>query len=67
MKEFTLTFTAEVTNIFESDDDNLIVIMDKQYIPAMETMLAEAIGLDQVRISNFKVFMQEVKEHEATE
>ena len=64
MKEVTLTFTADITNSFVTDDDNLLVIMDKQYVPAMETMLAQAIGLDQVQIKNFKVFMQEVKEDE---
>lgn len=64
MKEVTLTFTADITNSFVTEDDNLLVIMDKQYVPAMETMLAQAIGLDQVQIKNFKVFMQEVKEDE---
>lgn len=64
MKEVTLTFTADITNSFATDDDNLLVIMDKQYVPAMETMLAQAIGLDQVQIKNFKVFMQEVKDDE---
>ena len=64
MKEVTLTFTADITNSFVTDDDNLLVIMDKEYVPAMETMLAQAIGLDQVQIKNFKVFMQEVKEDE---
>ena len=64
MKEITLTFTADITNSFVTEDDNLLIIMDKQYVPAMETMLAQAIGLDQVQIKNFKVFMQEVKEDE---
>lgn len=64
MKEVTLTFTADITNSFVTEDDNLLVIMDKEYVPAMETMLAQAIGLDQVQIKNFKVFMQEVKEDE---
>lgn len=66
MKELTLCFSAEITNSFVTDDDNLLIIMDKQYVPAMETMLAQAVGLDQVSIKNFKVFMQEVKPDDET-
>ena len=63
MKEITLTFTAEITNSFDTEDDNLLIIMDKQYVPAMETMLAQAVGLDQVQIKNFKVFMNDKEEN----
>ena len=67
MKEFTLTFKAEITNSFKSDDENELLIRDPNYVPAMETMLAQALGMNQVRISDMKVFMQEVRENEAVE
>lgn len=67
MKEFTLTYKAEITGRFIGEEEDLAILMHKDYPPSLERMMEEVEDLDQVRITDLKIFMQEVKENEAVE
>ena len=64
MKEFTITYKAEITGTYVGEDEDLAILTHKDYPRSLEQMMEEVEGLDQVRITNFKVFMQEVKPDE---
>lgn len=64
MKEFTITYKAEITGLFYGEEEDAAILMHKDYPRSLERMMEEVEGLEQVHIKDLKIFMQEVKEDE---
>lgn len=67
MKEFVITYKAEITGTYYGEEEDLAILMHKDYPGSIEQMMKEVEGLDDVHVRDLKVFMQEVKTDEDAE
>lgn len=58
MKELTLTMNAEITAIVKDIPKEMIVSKNPEdAVPKIEAMIKESLGVDDVHVRDFKVFV----------
>lgn len=57
MKEYTLIYNAEITEVITNDGMDLPAELDKENIQAW---LEDKLGVDDVHVKNFKVFERDL-------
>ena len=68
MKEYTVTFTVDVTEVLIQNDDGIeLNLTDERFIPLLEKNLKTINAFDDVCVRNFKVFMRDLDSEEESE
>ena len=62
MQEFTVTLNAQITMIHKGGDEETIVCFDDDKKKRLEQYIKEHLLVDDVVVSDYKVFMREEKE-----
>lgn len=64
MKEYTVTFTVDVTEVLrQNNDDTELSLTDERFIPLLEENLKTRNAFDDVCVRNFKVFVRDLEDN----
>lgn len=68
MKEYTVTYTVDVTEVLEqTDDETELIVTDERFISLLEDRMKAELGVDDLHVRDFKVFVRDVDSEESEE